>query len=371
MEREQIEYIQKYLHIDIKKISENSDIINNTIFYKKDSKDTKVEKKADIEEEKAEQKKTEEKTEEKDTERSIYDLLNCSPVKNYQFQNKKFAVCLTHDVDDIYVPFSHNILSSLYLMKGLEIGKIIKYWNDRNRKEKSPYWNFKDIMKLEEQYDARSSFYFIATGEDIRRFRYNIEDLENELSSIIDNGWEVGLHGGYYSYNSLDNIIREKNRIEKILNKKLIGYRNHYLMFDIPDTWKLLDKAGFKYDTTFGYNNKIGFKNGMCHPFKPFDLENKKEINITEIPLNIMDTTFFNSYFAFKNNILEVWIRIKNLIDNTEKYNGVVTILWHNYVFSSPFRRDWAKLYDKILNYCYEKNALMTSGEEILKLNNY
>ncbi|CAG0951522.1 MAG: polysaccharide deacetylase family protein [Candidatus Methanoperedens sp.] len=276
-------------------------------------------------------------------------------------ENKKFSVCLTHDVDEIYPPLSHTFLSSLYCIKNLNFTELKNqvFWKNRG-KEFSPYRNFKEIMNLEEKYNAKSSFYFIVTDRDIRRFRYNIEDLQNELGYIVDNGWEVGLHGGYYAYNSLDNIINEKKKLEKVLGKKVIGYRNHYLRFKIPDTWKLLKEAGFKYDTTFGYNKGVGFRNGMCHPFHPFDLVNNQEIDITEIPLNIMDSALYNY------NIKDAWDNIKKIIDIGEKYNGVVTILWHNAAFNCTFRRDWFMLYKKILNYCYEKNAWLTSGNEIL-----
>jgi hypothetical protein len=53
----------------------------------------------------------------------------------------------------------------------------------------------------------------------------------------------------------------------------------------------------------------------------------------------------------------------KMLIDTVERYKGVITILWHNtYMVGDKLR-----LYEKILRYCYEKGAWMTSGEEVWK----
>ena len=277
-------------------------------------------------------------------------------------ENKKFAVCLTHDVDEIYPPLSHTLLSSLHYMKNLDFKKLKDqvFWKYKG-KEFSPYLNFKEIMNLEEKYGAKSSFYFIATDSDIRRFRYSIEDLENELGSIVDKGWEVGLHGGYYAYNSLEEMKKEKKRLEKVLGEKVIGYRNHYLRFKTPDTWELLAKAGFKYDTTFGYHDMVGFRNGMCHPFKPFNLNSDKESDILEIPLIIMDAALFGSVNSFE----EAWEITKRLIDTVEKYEGVITLLWHSNDFNCAYKDSWVKLYGKILKYCHDKNAWMTSGEKI------
>lgn len=277
-------------------------------------------------------------------------------------ENKKFAVCLTHDVDDVYPPLSHMLLSSLYCMKNFNFNELKNqlFWKNKG-KEFSPYWNFKEIMKLEEKYEAKSSFYFIATDKDIKRFRYDIEDLENDLGNIVDNGGEVGLHGGYYSYNSLEDMKTEKERLEKVLSKDVIGYRNHYLRFRVPDTWELLAKAGFKYDTTFGYNDMCGFRNGMCHPFNPFNLNSNQTVDILEIPLVIMDSALFSAVKPPN----ETWEKTKQLIDTVEKYNGVLTLSWHNNVFSCPFMEKRKKLYEKTLEYCHEKNAWLTNGIEI------
>ena len=113
-----------------------------------------------------------------------------------------------------------------------------------------------------EKYNAKSSFYFLAAERDVKRFRYNLESLGDAIGLIADRGWEVGLHGSYYAYDDLQEIKSEKDKLERLLGKKVTGCRNHYLRFKVPDTWELLAKAGFKYDTTFGYDDMVGFRNG-------------------------------------------------------------------------------------------------------------
>ena len=146
--------------------------------------------------------------------------------------------------------------------------------------------------------------------------------------------------------------------MEKVLGKKVVGYKNHFLKFKVPDTWSLLEKAGFKYDSTSGYADCVGFRNGMCHPFKPFNLNTGKEIDILEIPLTIMDCTLFD---YMRLDFGKAWDITKMLIDIVEKHKGIITILWHNTYMVD----DKLKFYEKILKYCYEKEAWMTSGEEI------
>ena len=234
--------------------------------------------------------------------------------------------------------------------------------------KKTPYINFKEIIKIEKNYEAKSSFYFFATSSEISEIKYNLEDLEEEIFYILDEECEVGLHTEYFSFDKPDEIKKEKAKIERLIGKKIIGVRNHDLRFKTPDSWEFLANAGFEYDTSFGYHDMVGFRNGMCHPFQPYNLNKDKKIDILEIPLNIQDWTLF---MHMKTGTNEGWRYIKNLIDTTEKYGGVLTILWHNWTFSLPvsyggiFRKEWTKLYEKILKYCHKKNAWITNGKEI------
>jgi len=105
-------------------------------------------------------------------------------------ENKKFAVCLTHNIDNVY--YSKSVLYTMCgVVKSLIHGqaknackmpfhKINKRWN--------PWWNFEDIMALEDMYGAKSSFYFLTLDEDNLDFNFDIEDLEHEIGTIADNG---------------------------------------------------------------------------------------------------------------------------------------------------------------------------------------
>jgi len=271
--------------------------------------------------------------------------------------DKPFAVCLTHDVDSVYKSM---IIKGIHAVKYFTHGKFDESVNSLKQmySKKQPYCNFRDIMKLEEKYDARSSFYFLALDPTDQDYEYCIEDLQGEINTIQDWGWEIGLHGGHEGSGNLDKLRKEKRNLEKITNNSITGCRNHYLKFIVPDTWELLNKAGFSYDTTLGYADCIGFRNGMCHPFRPFNLITGKPIDILEIPLTMMEDSFENyMHVDFRTS----WEISKKLIDTVMQYNGVLTLVWHN----TSFTGDQRKFYEKILKYCAEKNAWMTSGGQI------
>ena len=271
---------------------------------------------------------------------------------------KRFAICLTHDIDVVYFSkFQCPYEAARWLRRG-QVRKSMAIALHRFSKRINPLWNFEQIMNLERKYDAKSSFYFLALKKGEQEFNFRVENLKDDMRGIIQAGWEVGLHGGHQAYESLDVIRKEKERLEKVTGKEITGYRNHYLKFKVPTTWELLRQAGLKYDATFGYADCVGFRNGMCHPFEPFNLNTNEYIDILEIPLTIMDCTL-DGYMRL--NWEDAWEMTKRLISAAERYRGVLTILWHNTYMSGKE----LEFYEKILQYCHGKSAWMTSGEKI------
>jgi len=147
-----------------------------------------------------------------------------------------------------------------------------------------------------------------------------------------------------------------------VLGRKVTGYRNHYLRFCVPDSWEILEKAGFGYDTTLGYPDMVGFRNGMCHPFRPYNLRTDTEVSILEIPMIIMDGTLFDSVRSYD----EAWEMTKRLIDTVADCQGVLTLNWHTNNFNCPFRGSWPRLYEQMLQYCYNRGAWMKNVQTVV-----
>ncbi len=271
---------------------------------------------------------------------------------------KRFALALTHDIDNVMLSRLGTISRSVHQLAGGKFGQSAKTILGRSAKRFNPLWNFDKIIALEKKYGAKSSFYFLSLERGDADFSFEIKDLKDELRGIIQSGHEVGLHGGHNAYNNLDILLKQKDRIEKAAGMEVVGYRNHYLRFKIPSTWELLKRAGFKYDATFGYNDCVGFRNGMGHPFRPFNLESGDFIDIIEIPLIIMDCTL-DSYMRLDTE--QSWLVIKRLLDTVSNISGAVSILWHN----TDMQGEKLELYEKILSYGKEKDAWMTSGSEL------
>lgn len=293
--------------------------------------------------------------------RQFYNTMNDYPsVSRYLFKHgysveypngSPFAICLTHDIDDMYVPMSH-------VWKMMRDGEFKDVLGIRGA-----YRNFVSILNLEERYGATSTFFFLATDSDPVRFRYRIEDIATDMGTIIDMGGEIGLHGGFSAHSSMEEICNQKQRLEKVIGKKAMGYRNHYLRFSIPDTWGYLEGAGFKYDSTMGYNHEVGFRNGMVHPFHPFNLKMDRPFGIIEVPLVAMERAFINRSDSAEN----ACAKMECVMKEVEKYRGVLTVNWHNISFYGSAGDMWGKVYEKILAHGKKRNAWITNAGEIAR----
>jgi peptidoglycan/xylan/chitin deacetylase (PgdA/CDA1 family) len=273
-------------------------------------------------------------------------------------EGKRFAICLTHDIDKAYVGVGRKILN---MTRGRLGGRMLgEYLGDLTSPER-PNCNFDQIMKLEEEHGAKSTFFLLALELGEKDYNYRVENLQSYTLAVLDKGFEIGLHGGWEAYRDRAALTREKKRIEKALNRRVEGYRNHYLLFDTRFTLKMLEEEGFDYDSTFGYPDAAGFRNGLCHPFNPYDEETDQARRIVELPIAAMDRTL-ESYSKLGPE--GAWERIRGIIDVTERYGGVATLIWHN-VFMWG---EWGRLYEKILDYGKERGAWMSGCSEIVNV---
>jgi len=275
-------------------------------------------------------------------------------------ENKQFAVALTHDID---ILFENNTFKKSFnnLVKSFSKNKEL-FKNSLNslfRKQVWKEYNTKRIREIDEKYNAKSTFFFFSTDKEYKEFNYNVPDVKYLLDDLTQNGNEVGLHGSYMSYKDKQKMYSEKKRLNSVLNKNVIGFRNHNLNFNIRCSYSNLINSGFKYDATYGFPDVVGFRNGMCYPFQPYDLNNEKYYDIIEFPLHIMDLTLFNYYMRL--DFEKAFVVFKIIVGEVEKYNGVLNFLWHN----NNMTGNQLEFYESCLGYLKDKNAWITSCENI------
>src|SRR5262249_3901315 len=226
-----------------------------------------------------------------------------------------FIVCLTHDLDHPSIRLHRFDRTTLGFLYRALIGSVLRVFQRRlslsdlrrnlSAVLKLPlvhlgwaqdFWlNFDRYLQIEK--DLASTFFVIPVKGDpgrtvdgraprIRASAYGVTDIAERVRNLATVGGEVGVHG-IDSWLESDRAIKEREAISCGSGAPAVGVRMHWLFFDESAPARL-ERAGFSYDSSFGYNETVGLRAGTMQAFKPLSAR-----HLLEIPLVIMDTALF------------------------------------------------------------------------------
>ncbi|MGB3525233.1 MAG: polysaccharide deacetylase family protein [Flavobacteriales bacterium] len=264
-----------------------------------------------------------------------------------------FAVCLSHDVDVLTI-------SAREKFGSMRRGQLPFEPLGLLRREVDPRFSVQHLLDVEQRVAAVSSFYFMALEQGDQDYNYAPIEARDEMTMVLDAGSEIGLHGGHRAYAEEEVLAAEKQRLALISGTTLVGYRNHFLRLDLNNTWKFLERSGFVYDTTYGFSDTVGFRNGMCYPFRPIDPDSGLRMGLLELPLIYMDATVF---FNLKVSEQEAWDLFLRVVDEVRSCAGIMTLLWHNNYMDT--RR--GALYERMLALLASEGVWFSTGAQMVE----
>jgi len=264
--------------------------------------------------------------------------------------NANFLVWLAHDVDCVHKTFIH---SAYYFLKEKKAYHLESYI-----KNHQSYWNFDKILEIEAKNDVRSTFFFLSGDR-----RLNLLDPKSWLPTLggykssdpalrfyIDyfdkEGWEIGLNGlSRYSTNK-NNILKEKDALEKILRHNISGICQY-----TPKHW------GSQHILNFAYGAIVPAQEDIRNPFNPYN------DNFTAIPITITDKILFKKF----KNVEHAWSHCLKIINTIQETRSLLTILWNQRVFNKLEYPAHVTIYEKLIQESKKRNAVFCTGNEILR----
>ena len=182
------------------------------------------------------------------------------------------------------------------------------------------------------------------------------------MDRILGAGGEIGLHGGYYQLNRAEGYRAGREALRRELGVDAIGIRNHFLRFTGSETWRAQEAAGFQYDSTLGFSDRVGSRDGRMFPFFPAEGAGGRAMNLLELPLTVMDAALFARRALSGAEALETaW----GAIEPVMAAGGLVTLLWHNDGFNEPEYREWQWTYERLLERLAAAGPWCATGGEI------
>ncbi|MBN2519069.1 MAG: polysaccharide deacetylase family protein [Bacteroidales bacterium] len=275
-----------------------------------------------------------------------------------KFNRKQYIFSPTVDIDIAYLsPFSKgflrgilSILKNIFYLKfkelSVQLNIIFKNTGDR-------FDTYLQLENIHNQYKL-TPVYFVSTGK-YGKYDKNIpvnNKYFNKLMNTIGNN-EIGIHPSYKSNNNIKILKNEINSLSLKCNKIITKSRQHFLILQLPETYRNLIKAGITEDYTMGYAEEIGFRAGTCSPFYFYDLPEDKETKLKIFPFAIMDATLIEYKNSDKEDIIEL---IKKITKEVKKVNGTFITIWHNTTLSGLYAwKNWKDFYKELVKICINK----------------
>lgn len=263
-------------------------------------------------------------------------------------EEKRFALCLTHDMDmlggDLFwprlrslptfwsAPIREKVIVALSTTRAfmkrclpgtMSLDPLLVEW-----------------MEEEAKHGFKSSFFFLAQPlpdpdwqdsfyryTDRVRFGNRHLTIAEVVKEMVKNGWDVGLHGSSRSHVSAELLARERQILSEICNQEVQTIRQHHLFYDVRITPLSQARAGFKSDSTLGSNIRAGFRCGTGIPFFCYDLVSDTVLDILEVPLVVQDVAIFGSLQMDKEIALRHCVELMRYV---AELGGAMTLLWHN-----------------------------------------
>ena len=275
-------------------------------------------------------------------------------------QGRRAAAAITHDVD---YPEVVRWLEPLRIMQRQGVSGIGAAWQVLTGRR--DHWAFPRWMELETNYGIRSAFYFVARQGSLLEYARGTPDPFYDVTAprfrelfrtLIDGGWEVGMHASYLAYTSREQFAAEKQRLEDAAGAPIVGNRHHYWHInpsDSEETLQLHADIGLQYDMSLMHDHYLGWRRSVTVPFYPFIQCTRQEIRTLQLPVAWLDSQLARRADLTQSQRNAV---ISELVDRVAEQQGLFVANVHEYVFDELLFPGWLATLRAALDRIIQRN---------------
>lgn len=271
---------------------------------------------------------------------------------DFKVEKRKYTFMSTIDIDNA---FAYKYKSLIRTLGGFANDvfkfRLLNIWHRLSvnlRIKKDPFDTFNQILELKKTHNIKTIF-FCSIG-DYTTFDTNVSASKGKYKLLIKNLVDyakVGLHPSYFTMQNVAVLKKEKERLENITNVPVTRSRQHYLRFNLPETYQQLIDLEIAEDYSMGYASNVGFRAGTCTPFYFYDLDFEIQTPLKIFPFALMDTTL-NDYLKITPK--QSLGKIRDLKNEVKAVNGTFITLFHNESLSNHLRwKGWRRLYESMI----------------------
>ena len=147
------------------------------------------------------------------------------------------------------------------------------------------------------------------------------------LEHVRAGSHEIGLHGSFVTMEEGARFVEQRERLQRTVDGPVDGVRQHYLRLRPGLTQRDMVRAGFRYDSTFGFADRNGFRLGVADAIPAWDETAQSELPLIEVPFIWMDRAL-SKYRAVEDPM--AWVDdALELARVCRDVNGIWNGIWH------------------------------------------
>lgn len=269
---------------------------------------------------------------------------------------------LTHDVDAIGKTVvvrvkqgAFNVLNAFRSLAKGDFPKAGTYLRKAGRMcfSHEDWWKCEHLVRQEKESGIRSHFNFYAgrNGLSLKSWlldpSYAISDrrLSTFIRSIKEDGWTIGLHPSFDSWQDSGRLREQKHRLEAVAETEAYSCRQHWLRFSWGDTWESQEMAGLRLDTTLMFNDRPGFRSAAAVKWHPWNFGRGQAHDIMALPTVLMDSHLYDYQLLAEE---ERERQIAYWVNEVREVGGVAGLLWHFHTLTEDY--GWTAGFDRLLH---------------------
>lgn len=269
-----------------------------------------------------------------------------------EFKQKEFKTITTIDIDNVYKfkqkGFVRSIAGMISDLKSLNFSQLKQRVATMFFGRTDEFDCYDYLVQVNKEKEA-SAIYFFLLGD------YGMNDKNHPSSNLafqrlmkhLADYSTTGIHPSFASNFNIRQLKIEIARLGGITHKDVIHSRQHFGMLKFPLTYESLIQSGIRNDYSLGYTNINGFRAGVCHPFKWYDIAREQESPLELHPFCVGDVCLDKQSGSNAAKAREI---VTEYVKTIKFFNGQFISVFHNDMLANTAKGlVWRGLYEDIL----------------------
>ncbi len=214
--------------------------------------------------------------------------------------------------------------------------------------QNDPFDTYDFQLRIHRKYKV-SPIYFILFadyGLNDKSISFRNRKFQTLIKSLADHA-RIGIHPSFNSNYSFTKLKSEVVRLSRVLNREITRSRQHFLVIQLPTTYRNLINLDITDDYSMGFAAQPGFRAGICTTYRFYDLDLDTETKLRIHPFTYMEGTLKDYMNLTADEARQV---INPLISEVKAVEGTFISIWHNESLSDAKRwQGWQQVYEDMI----------------------